>query len=93
LVYSGFGLDNACFAIGNGIVQNFAENKGEITGISFQKVDDHEGIVQAIFDSNSFSQVNWENASTRNRQQNYFHLDEPVFAPIFVLLTKKNVQM
>jgi aspartyl-tRNA synthetase len=39
--------------LGNGTVQNFAENKGEITGISFQKVDDHEGIVQAIFDSNS----------------------------------------
>jgi hypothetical protein len=76
------GGQNACFAIGNGTVQNFAENKGEITGISFQKVDDHEGIVQAIFDSNNFSQVNWENASTRNRQQNYFHLDEPVFAPI-----------
>jgi hypothetical protein len=32
------GGQNACFAIGNGIVQNFAENKGEITGISFQKV-------------------------------------------------------
>jgi hypothetical protein len=41
-------IQNACFAIGNGTVQNFAENKGEITGISFQKVDDHEGIVQAI---------------------------------------------
>ena len=76
------GGQNACFAIGNGTVQNFAENKGEITGISFQKVDDHEGIVQAIFDSNNFSQVNWENAPTRNRQQDYFHLDEPVFAPI-----------
>jgi hypothetical protein len=37
---------------------------------------------QAIFDSNNFSQVNWENAPTRNRQQDYFHLDEPVFAPI-----------
>jgi hypothetical protein len=43
------GGQNACFAIGNGTVQNFAENKGEITGISFQKVDDHEGIAQAIF--------------------------------------------
>jgi hypothetical protein len=24
----------------------------------------------------------WENVPTRNRQQDYFHLDEPVFAPI-----------
>jgi aspartyl-tRNA synthetase len=43
------------------------KKNGEITGISFQKVDDHEGIVQAIFDSNNFSQVNWENAPTIDR--------------------------
>jgi hypothetical protein len=48
LIYAFFyriGGQNACFAIGNRTVQNFAENKGEITGISFQKVDDHEEIV------------------------------------------------
>lgn len=64
----------ACLAIGDGTFQDFDENNmnnGEITGISFQKVD--EGIVQTVVDSDKFSPVDWE--------QLFFHVDDPVFAP------------
>ena len=68
----------ACLAIGDGIFQDNMNN-GEITGISFQKVD--EGIVQTVVDCDKFSPVDWEHSPTINGQQQFFRVDDPVFAP------------
>lgn len=72
----------ACLAIGDGTFQDFDEinmNNGEITGISFQKVD--EGIVQTVVDFDKFSPVDWEHPPTINGQQQFLCVDDPVFAP------------
>jgi hypothetical protein len=53
-------------------LQDFDENNmnnGEITGISFQKVD--EGIVQTVVDSDKFSPVDWE--------QLFFRVDDTLY--------------
>ena len=56
-----------CLAIGNSDIDTFADKKGEITGICFQKVD--EGEVKPCLESCTFQPVDWPNAPTRPQPQ------------------------
>lgn len=74
----------ACLAIGSDLIQKLRnDNKGEITGITFQKID--TGRVKPVLPTNLFSRIHWPNSPVNlGRQQikvrEYIDLDDPALA-------------